>query len=155
MSNSSLGRRLMLVATAVVVATLGAALWVMESPSKQRDRRIDERRIGELTAIANAVDAWRTSKASLPPSLAILAAEPGASLVVVDPVDGTPYEYRIVSTSRYRLCARFATTTSGGDGSGAPRAWAVTEWRHPAGRHCFERKAGDSDDDAPAAAVVR
>ena len=92
MSTSSLGRRLMLVATAVVVATLGAALWVMESPSTQRDRRIDERRIGELTAIANAVDEWRTSKVSLPPSLAILAAEPGASLVVVDPVDGVPYE---------------------------------------------------------------
>ncbi|WP_271678813.1 hypothetical protein [Thermomonas mangrovi] len=155
MSTSSLGRRLMLVATAVVVATLGAALWVMESPSKQRDRRIDERRTGELTAIANAVDAWRASKASLPPSLAILAAEPGASLAVVDPVDGTPYEYRIVSTSRYRLCARFATTTSSGDADGAPMFRATTEWQHPAGRHCFERKAGRSDDDAPAGAVVR
>ena len=155
MSNRSLGRRLMLVATAIVVATLGAALWVMESPSKQRDRRIDERRIGELTAIANAVDAWRASKASLPPSLAILAGEPGASLAVVDPVDGTPYEYRIVSTSRYRLCARFATTTSGGDADGAPMFWATSEWQHPAGRHCFERKSGDPEASAPAAAVVR
>ncbi len=155
MSTSSLGRRLMLVATAVVVATLGAALWVMEFPSKQRDRRIDERRIGELTAIANAIDAWRASKAGLPPSLSVLAAEPGASLAVVDPVDGTPYEYRIVSTSRYRLCARFATTTSAVAGAGALRAWAPTEWQHPAGRHCFERRSGDSEPDAPAAAVVR
>ena len=155
MSNRSLGRRLMLVATAIVVATLGAALWVMESPSKQRDRRIDERRIGELTAIANAVDAWRASKASLPPSLAILAGEPWASLAVVNQIDGAPYEYRILSTSRYRLCARFATTTSGGDGSAAPRAWAATEWRHPAGRHCFERKSGDLEASAPAAAIAR
>ena len=45
MSAPTLGRNLLLAATVIVIATLAAALWVMESPSMQRDRRLDQRRL--------------------------------------------------------------------------------------------------------------
>ena len=37
---------------------------------------------------------------------------------------------------RYRLCAEFATDTRG---EAWPGGRADEGWRHPAGRHCFER----------------
>lgn len=154
MKPAGLGRALMLVATVVVVATLAAALWVMESPSKQRDRRIDERRTGELTAIADAIDAWVMARKALPASLAELARQPGLSLPIVDPVDAAPYGYAAVSARAYRLCANFATSTADPRRGAAGRYWTASEWKHPAGPHCFERTAGDAAEAAAAAAVV-
>lgn len=149
-----LGRTLMVVATVVVVVTLVAALWVMESPSKQRDRRIDQRRTDELTAIADAIDAWVLARKALPASLAELARQPGLSLPIVDPVDATPYGYAAVSARAYRLCANFATSTADPRRGAAGRYWTASEWKHPAGPHCFERTVVDDAEVAAAAAVV-
>lgn len=154
MKAAGLGRTLMVVATVVVVATLAAALLVMESPSKQRERRIDQRRTGELTAIADAIDAWVLARKALPASLAELARQPGLSLPIVDPVDAAPYGYAVVSARAYRLCANFATSTADPRRGAAGRYWTASEWRHPAGPHCFERTAGDAEQAAAAAAVV-
>jgi hypothetical protein len=140
MSAPSLGRNMLVAATVVVVATLLAALWTMESPSRQRDHRLDERRIGELGQIELAVAAWHGMHGRLPASLADVAAQPGASLPLKDPVSGKPYDYAVTSERGYRLCAEFATTTAG---RGQP-AYYDRDWQHPAGRHCFERKVAAS-----------
>ena len=151
MNRSGVGRGLLLAATVIVVATLAAALWVMESPSKQRDRRIDERRTKQLDAIADAVDAWTRDHKRLPESLAELSSLPGSSMVIVDPVTGMPYEYQTVSERAYRLCASFATSTADRGPGTNPISWHEKHWMHPAGRHCFDRKSGKS---AEAAAIV-
>lgn len=151
MSRQGVGRSMLIAATVIVIGTLATAVWVMESPVKQRDRRIDERRTEQLDAIADAVDAWTREHKRLPASLAELSKQPGASLAIVDPVTGTPYDYAAVSERGYRLCASFATSTSD-RGPGTDRiSWHEKHWMHPAGRHCFERKSGDS---AEAAALV-
>ena len=152
MSRQGVGRSLLVVATAIVVGTLAAALWVMDSPSKQRDRRIDERRTEQLDAIADAVDAWTREHKRLPTSLAELSKQPGASLAIVDPVTGAPYDYQAVSERGYRVCARFATSTSDRGPGSNPISWNEQHWMHPAGRHCFDRKAGQSAETAAAPA---
>ncbi|GHB94867.1 hypothetical protein [Thermomonas carbonis] len=153
MNRQGVGRSLLLAATVIVVGTLATALWVMESPAKQRDRRIDERRTQQLDAIADAVDAWTREHKRLPASLAELSKQPGASLAIVDPVTGTPYEYAAVSERIYRLCASFATSTSD-RGPGTDRiSWHEKHWMHPAGRHCFDRTSGRADEAAAPASV--
>lgn len=151
MSRQGAGRSLLVTATVLVIATLAVALWVMESPSKQRDRRIDERRTEQLVAIADAIDAWTANHKRLPASLAELSNQPGYSIVMVDPVKGTPYEYQAVSERAYRLCASFATSTADRRPGTSPVSWHEKHWMHPAGRHCFDRTSGES---AKAAAVV-
>ncbi|RZA19093.1 MAG: hypothetical protein EOP93_09695 [Lysobacteraceae bacterium] len=136
------GRALLVAATLIVVATLAAALWVMDSPSKQRDRRIDEARVEELGAIARAIDEWAGEKGRMPASLAELAGQPGSSLGIVDPVDGEPYGYEVGPAPSYRLCATFATSTSDRRRAANRYQRYNDAWMHPAGRHCFDRKLG-------------
>lgn len=142
MSRPGVGRSLLVAATLIVVATLAGALWVMDSPSKQRDRRIDERRVSELLSITGAIDEWARLKGRMPASLVDLSAQPGSSLVIVDPVDGKHYAYEVVSIFNYKLCATFATSTSDrGRDTNRYRAYN-DEWMHPAGRHCFDQTLG-------------
>ena len=153
MSRQGVGRGLLVVATVIVIATLATALWVMDSPMKQRDRRIDERRTEQLDAIADAVDAWTREHKRLPASLVELSKQPGASLAIVDPVTGAPYDYQTVSKRGYRVCASFATSTSD-RGPGTDRiSWHEKHWMHPAGRHCFDRTSGRADEAAAPASV--
>lgn len=142
MSGSATGRNLLIAAAVIVIGTLVAAMWIMESPSKQRDRRIDQRRVEQLDAISDAIDAWARVKGSMPSSLAELAGQPGASLVIVDPVVGAPYGYEVTAIFDYTLCATFATSTSD-RGRDAKRYRPYdNNWMHPAGRKCFERRLG-------------
>jgi hypothetical protein len=142
MNRPAVGRNLLIAATLIVVATLVAALWVMDSPSKQRDRRIDERRVSELGAIVEAIDDWARLKGQMPASLAELAAQPGSSLILVDPVDGKAYGYEVVSIFAYKVCATFATSTSDRRRDTNRYRTYNDEWMHPVGRHCFDRKLG-------------
>jgi hypothetical protein len=131
---------MLVLAAGIVVASLAAALVVMESPAKQRDRRLDERRLQELQAISEAIDEAATRTARMPRSLAELAGAPGASLAIVDPVDGSPYGFRATAPTRYRLCASFATSTSDRDPDARRYEYFRREWPHPAGLHCFDRQ---------------
>lgn len=142
MSRPGVGRVLLVAATLIVVATLAGALWVMDSPSKQRDRRIDERRVSELGAIVEAIDDWARLKGQMPASLAELAAQPGSSLILVDPVDGKAYGYEVASIFNYRVCATFATSTSDRRRDTNRYRAYNDEWMHPAGRHCFDQTLG-------------
>lgn len=153
MSRPAVGRNLMVAATLIVVATLAGALWVMDSPSKQRDRRIDERRVSELGAIADAIDEWARLKGRMPASLAELAARPGSSLILVDPVDGKSYGYEVASILSYRVCATFATSTSDRRRDANRYRAYDDEWMHPAGRHCFDQKLGSMATAAVSAAA--
>lgn len=149
MNRDTFGRNMLVLAAAIVIASLAAALAVMESPAKQRDRRLDERRLQELQAVGEAIDEATTRAGRMPRSLAELAAAPGASLAIVDPVDGTPYGFRATAPTRYRLCASFATSTSDRDPGARRNEYFRREWPHPAGLHCFERQL-----DAAAKAAV-
>ena len=152
MSAPTLGRNLVLAATVIVIATLAAALWVMESPSMQRDRRLDQRRIDDLQGIVAAVEAWHARTKQVPPSLLALSAEPVLSLPGKDPVSGEPYAYQATSANGYRLCAVFATSTADAGADAGPYRVHDSRWLHPAGRHCFDRSIDVAKPDA--AAVV-
>ena len=137
-SRASAGRWLAIVASAVVVATVVAAIAVMGPPSTQREARLDARRAADLSRIGSAVDRWVERNDALPPDLAVLAAEPGARLAIVDPVTGAPYGYAIAGARSYELCATFTTDTAQSENVGG---WPGEAWNHDVGPQCFQRQA--------------
>lgn len=143
-SGPASGRNMLVLASVIVIASVVAGLLTMESPLKQRDRRLDMRRVQDLNAIDRAMDTWATDHGSLPASLAELAGEPGASLSIADPVDGVPYGYSVLSPSKFRLCAVFSTSTSDRGPDARRFGWYDDEWKHPVGRQCFERMLGQA-----------
>lgn len=132
------GRLLAIVASVAAVATVVAALVVMDPPAAQREMRIDQKRVRELHRIEAAAHQYLEEHGRLPADLATLAARPGLRLAVEDPVDGSVYGYEVTGPRSLRLCAGFATDSArGASGSGF---YENDGWYHPAGHHCFERK---------------
>ncbi len=87
-AENQLGRRLAIVASIVVLATVVASVWVTGSPSAQREARIDERRVSDLEHIRDAVRSYTQQHGALPADLAELKIQPGISLSTDDPVTG-------------------------------------------------------------------
>ncbi|MGQ4660996.1 hypothetical protein [Lysobacter sp. F6437] len=133
------GRWLAIVASVVVLATVVVAVLVMDSPSVQRDGRLDSRRIDELNRIVQAIDTYVQANATVPPDLATLAAQPGQQLSIADPVTGNAYDYTVDGGRNYTLCAEFVTDTAQVQARGGP--WNADEWNHDVGPQCFSRTA--------------
>ena len=131
MTRFTVGRVLIVTASAVVVLAVIVALRFVGSPADERIRQTDRRRVEDLQAIGYAQQRYWVQYSQLAPSLDLLGAEGGPPLSLQDPVTGTPYEYRVVDATTYELCARF-------DRNSTDSMDAV--WRHGAGRQCFRRE---------------
>ncbi|MDB6164514.1 MAG: hypothetical protein JWL98_1946 [Xanthomonadaceae bacterium] len=133
-----IGWWLAIAASVAVIATVVCALVVMGSPAQQRRVELDARQIEELGAISRAIDVYVTQNKKLPASLGDLDGS-GQWLSLKDPDDHSPYGYATSSDTTYQLCAVFGSSTQAAD---VRDRWAgAEEWPHPAGRHCFDRKA--------------
>jgi len=148
-SAASPGRWLMVAASAVVVATVAAAVVAIGPPSAQRDARLDARRVQDLARIAELVDAHARRTGALPRDLDALAA-PGLRLPL-DPGAGGGYAYQATGTRSYRLCAVFATDTARAGERLQPET--MDEWSHGVGQRCFERRVAKPETDATAPVV--
>jgi len=141
----SLGQRLAIAASVVVLATIVASVWVNGTPSEQREIKLDARRVEDLRNLDSEIKVHALQKGALPTSLASLAEKPGISLTIVDPVTSQPYEFEPIRARTYRLCATFTTDTAKTRAAADYRAGAE-HWAHGAGRRCFERDAGAKGD---------
>lgn len=146
-ARNGIGRWLAIAASVVVVATVAAAMFVMGSPSAQRQARLDSRRVHDLNRIVQVVERYVEAHDALPPDLATLAGQPGQRLAIADPVTGAPYGFEVTGQRSYRLCAVFVTDTAQTPAVGGP--WTLDDWDHAAGRQCFERKADQASDREP------
>lgn len=129
------GRRLAIAASGLVLSAAVAGLWTNGSPWEHRERRIDARRAEDLLAMETAVHAFHRREGRLPASVEAFADQVSGN--TRDPEHGAPYEYRALDDRRFELCARFSLP---GTGRRPGQYGGEGPWRHPAGRHCFERK---------------
>ncbi len=115
--------------------TIVAGLWFAGSPQQERRRSLDQRRIGDLNMIAEAIDAYARENRVLPATLdQVVDFRFSQVRSIRDPETGAPYDYAGIDSLRYQLCATFEL----------PDTAAVTEyergsrfWSHGAGRQCF------------------
>jgi hypothetical protein len=138
---STSARAFGVVVAAVVVTAVVAGLFLLGSPTRERERRLDEQRVYDLRATASAIDRYWTINSSLPTSLEALSRERNTSVRLLDPGTGKAYEYRILDGNAYELCAHFThDTVDERDRVLRDRSLGVSYsafWTHGAGRHCF------------------
>lgn len=118
--------------TLVVVAAMVAGILLLDSPATERLRRLDERRVADLSEVSFAIDRYWTREGVLPETLDVLALERDLAEILTDPETGVAYEYRIIDSGRYELCAAFSDRTA--EQYSTP---ANDPWYHESGRHCY------------------
>jgi hypothetical protein len=118
----------------VVVAVVLLGMWIAGSPARARRQELDQRRVLELSNLSSAVDGEYQGYGRFPPTLdQLMRGRPRAGLAFADPVTHVPYEYTVLDSVHYQLCATFEAPDSVG-----PYGTAVDPfWRHGAGRACF------------------
>lgn len=136
---------------ALILATVVAGFLIIGSPSQIRMYRLDDRKVSDLSNLqSQIVDYWR-QKERLPQTFDVLRDSIGGSYIPVDPQTGEPYEYRTTGALSFELCANF-NMESREDVNGrpsSPRMITAVEkpgmievsdnWKHAAGRHCYQR----------------
>jgi hypothetical protein len=128
------GRRVLAgVVSLVVAAAIVTGVVILGSPSEERARRLDSRRVADLEGIRTAVNFYHSSRGQLPASLEELSREPGVR-ISTDPITNEPYRYRALSAETFELCGIFDRASAPRSGSG------VDIWQHPAGPHCVTLK---------------
>lgn len=135
----------------VVIAAVAAAaiggLIVSGTPSQERARQFDNRRINDLQQLSQAIDQFWTRNARLPETLADMQNRREYYVPSVeDPRTKESYEYRVTAGKTYELCAGFESDAS----SESPqdmyaRPYYAKEganfWSHGKGRVCYTIEA--------------
>ena len=132
------GSLLLAAAVTVVIAAVAAGLLVLGSPTEERARRIDARRVADLQGIMAATDLYWTRHSSLPASLDDLTAEPGVRIRTRDPASGEPYGYQPMDSADYEVCASFEQ-----ESGEIARDRETDLWAHGSGRQCFRLEADE------------
>jgi hypothetical protein len=129
-----------LLATAAFVLVVVLGFWKTRGPSAQRLVRTDEKRIQNMSQLANEInELYRQHDKQLPEKLSDLQRTKYA-----DPVTGKPLEYSSEPPTNYRLCTEFATDSSKEEFNGT-----FVFWNHPKGPKCFEFHATEQVPQAP------
>lgn len=147
----------------IVLGTIVAGLLVVGSPSKQRNLRFDDQRLGDLSSIQWQVVLYWQNKGRLPQALSDLNDPINGFVVPTDPKTEEQYGYRTLNSSdnsssvtmpSFELCANFALPTPDNEnrGSYSPNSYLTPtmsydiygnrggdNWDHGAGNVCFTR----------------
>lgn len=120
----------------VVVAVFVSSLFIVESPTETRNRKLDETVLNSFNDINNALNDYYSLHKSLPTDLEALSSEFAyvGNEEISDPITKEKFEYRIAADTIYELCANFRTSNLGDENT----AYRVT-WPHDQGRQCFKK----------------
>ena len=120
-------RALAIVVSVVVVAAIAIGVALIGSPTEARFRRLDQRKARDLDFIANAINIYWREHSKLPESIDDVRLQ-----LPYPPFTGEPYDYRVLGTTKYELCARFDRPSE--------QAPYGTFLAHSRGRQCFPRE---------------
>lgn len=124
------GNRLLAsLAVAVTSAAVIAGLIVSGSPQRQRELRLDERRVSDLRNLSSAISRHFRDTGRLPETLDRLVDGRILSTMPRDPETNETYAYEIDGPREFRLCAEFLLA-SHPPGTGE-------FWSHTDGQQCF------------------
>ncbi len=150
-------KTLAIVALVIVLASIVGGFLIAGSPTKQRDIRFDNQRVGDLQSTQwQIVNYWQT-KGKLPAQLSDLNDAISGVKIATDPQTEAPYEYSVKGDKSFELCATFARDYEDMKGRGGyygygggysyPRIAIDAAypsdgndiWTYKAGRSCFQR----------------
>ncbi len=129
----------------VIIAAFAASLFIVESPTQARNRRLDDILINNFNQIDSAVSTYYQEYGSLPENLDVLKTEFSylGDENLRDPATNAPIQYRTVDERTYELCASFLTDTTENEGV---NAFIDERWRHASGEQCLKQAVHDLGD---------
>jgi len=129
----------------VILASIIAGFFIIGTPAEQRKRRFDEQRVENLQILQSQIINYWTQKEVLPQNLSELEDSISGFIVPKDPDSDLPYEYNVIDSLSFELCATFKTSSDdfGSTSKGArvvlPYDSFQQNWSHQAERTCFTR----------------
>jgi len=136
---------------AVVLITLVASFFFVESPSQARARRQDDAIISNFNIIDNAVNAYYYDNKKLPAKIADMLQNKNYYLTadnLNDPTTKKPFDYKIVNKDIYELCATFQSLAK--DQQDA-NIYFDPRWPHNAGYQCISQNIRSESKQTPVA----
>ncbi len=123
----------MIILSFIVLSTVIYGFMDGGSPQAARNKRFDDTRIQNVQTIKNWVGSYYRTNKVLPPTVieASTSYSSGNSKVPSDPETNIEYQYQIVGSKEYKICATFSTNTM----NNAPQY--LLEYSHISGFYCF------------------
>jgi len=138
-------RTFAIVISLLVLVSIIFGFVIMGSPTTQRLKRFDDRKVSDLQTIQwQAINYWQL-KQKLPANLDDLSDPLSNFVVPTDPQTSKPYTYQVVSPLKFKLCADFNAPNKNLRGMSEPyypKPMGVGEnetWQHEKGNICFDR----------------
>jgi len=129
----------------VVLASIVCGFFIIGTPAEQRERRFDEQRVSDLQMLQDQIISYWVKKEALPQNLSELEDSISGFIVPKDPKSDAPYEYNVIDSLSFELCATFKTSTDGFGFTTQNSKYYYSyglfqqNWEHKAERTCFER----------------
>jgi len=128
---------------AVIIAVFISALFIVETPTEARNRRVDERIITNFYNIESGINSYYNTNHKLPATLDDIKKESIVTDSLIDPSTRETFGYRAVSDVDYQLCANFRTDNK--NSKDAIYQYLDQNKRHTAGYECLDFKAYDDN----------
>lgn len=132
----------------VILISIISGFFIVGSPSTQRQKRFDERRVMNLEFVQSQIIGYWQSNGKLPVSLEEMFVGAPSTVEYKDPDTGIPYEYRILpGKQHFELCATFSLSSEEGRKDYYGYSYvdpmspdlAMHNWEHGQGKKCFDR----------------
>jgi hypothetical protein len=151
-SKSKIPMSVGIISSFLVLSILATGFWVVGSPMKQRQIRMDERRISDLQTIQyQIIDYWRY-KEVLPATTDDLKNSISGFISPLDPETEKSYEYKVIEPLKFQLCTTFNQNNPYNEIKvnaqypysekcqyGDCGQYANNSWYYEKGYKCFER----------------
>ena len=134
---SSGPKQIAIISGVAVLITVAIGFWLVGTPSMQRDRKLDERRISDLQMLESYVTSFWQNNKQLPKLLSDLKFDN----LPKDPQTGIQYDYIVTGDLSYQLCADFKLISQVTNDK-IPQVYPSfypENWDHKSGRVCFNR----------------
>ncbi len=142
--NSTTPKKLAITLGSITLLSIVMSVFLIGTPATQRNRRFDEQRVGDLQNLQGQITNYWTQKAVLPENLSKLNDNISGFISPLDPETKAAYEYHVIATTSFELCATFKTVGPITGNVARPMMYASNDpysqsWEHKGERTCFSR----------------
>lgn len=148
--NPSYARSVAIAVAILIVGTVAAGFLIIGTPGQVRLYRFDDEKVSDLQSIQSEIVGYWQSDGALPANLSDLSDSISGYSVPTDEQTGAAYDYKLLGTYSFQLCADFNAPTQADsptlETSAVPEPMGVSgqdlaqdSWYHGAGDVCFTR----------------
>ncbi len=134
--NNKLNKIFFFISLIIIIGGLVSAFLIVESPEEARNRKLDEKIIGNFNTIKYAIDDYYYKQEKLPENLNELK-DSGDNYIfsMINPVTNLEYVYEPMSNDSYNLCTDFSSSNLLNEVD-----YYGNIWQHDKGYFCVKKE---------------